>query len=108
VRDPARDSSDRELKEKISETYDGILTLKERMLGMDDEVRVLKAQLAKKASITGPVAPYGYVFKDADMKHPLCPKCYQEKGHEYPLSTQSWDYGGQRRDCRNCRWFCIE
>jgi hypothetical protein len=104
VRDLARDSSDRELKEKISETYDGLLSLKERMLALDEENRELKEKLAMKASFVGPVPPLGYVYatEDVSRDHPLCPRCYHEKGHVYPLVSEN--LGGQsRRYCPNCK-----
>jgi hypothetical protein len=109
VRDLAKESSNHELKEKISETYDAVLSLKERMLAMTDEIRDLKAQLAVKASFTGPVPPFGYVFKDGDMDHPLCPNCYQEKGHESFLPiAEPWNDGTKRRKCNTCGWIRLE
>jgi hypothetical protein len=104
VRDLARDSSDHELKEKISETYDGLLALKERLLAMDDEIRELKAKLALKTSFIGPVPPEGYIYakEDVSQDHPLCPRCYQEKGHVYPLAVDGYD-AESRRYCPNCK-----
>ena len=107
ARDLAKESKDHELKDVISDAYDQLIDLKERMLALDEENRDLKLKLAKKASFSGPVPPHGYVYRDGDTEHPFCPKCFQEKGHEYPLSMQCWD-NYVRRDCRNCKWFCIE
>jgi hypothetical protein len=107
ARDLAKESKNHELKDVISDAFDSLLDLRERMLALDEENRELKLKLAKKGSFSGPVPPFGYMYKDGDMQHPFCPKCFQEKGHEYPLSMQSWA-GSVRRDCRNCKWYCIE
>ena len=106
ARDLAKDSKDRELKDVIGDAFDSLLDLKERMLALDEENRELKLKLAKKASFTGPLPPFGYVYKEGDT-HPFCPKCFQEKGHEYPLFSEPWD-GTVRRSCSNCAWYCIE
>jgi hypothetical protein len=105
VRDLAKDSSDHELKEKISETYDGLLVLKERLLEMDDEIRDLKAKLAMKASFTGPVPPDGYIYATEDVSHvhPACPRCYQEKAHVYHLVLRRSGGRGYQQ-CPNCNW----
>jgi hypothetical protein len=110
VRDLARDSSDHELKEKISETYDGLLSLKEKMLAMDDEIRDLKARLSKKESIVGPVRPFGYVYKTEDPTHqyPLCPQCYQKDGIISYLTAPRLFSGGSRRQCNSCTFTCWE
>lgn len=105
ARDLAKDSKDRELKEAIGDAFDSLLNLKERILALDEENRELKAQLAMKASFTGPVFPSGYVYakEDVSQNHPLCPHCYQEKGHVYPLVRRN--YGGETRfHCPNCNW----
>jgi hypothetical protein len=84
ARDLAKDSSDHELKNVISDAYDAVLNLKEKLLDLDEENRQLKAQLSKRGSFTGPIPPFGYVYKadDTGKDHPLCPKCYQGNGHE--------------------------
>jgi|HubBroStandDraft_5_1064220.scaffolds.fasta_scaffold833991_1 hypothetical protein len=103
VRDLARESSDRELKEKISEAYDGILSLKERMLTMNDEIRDLKFKLAKKAPFTDPEPPYGYIYRtdDTAKERPLCPACLRKDGGENYLDVTPWD-DGYSRSCRAC------
>jgi hypothetical protein len=105
ARDLAKDSKDRELKEVIGNAFDLLLDLKERMLALDEENRDLKTQLAKKALITGPVPPFGYLYEKTDeaQQHPLCPRCYQEKLHVYTLVAEEWD-GGTMRRCPNCHW----
>ena len=80
ARDLAKDSKDHELKGVIGDAFDALLDLKERILALDEENRELKAKLSKREAIAGPLAPFGYLFKNGDMEHPLCPNCYQEKG----------------------------
>jgi hypothetical protein len=96
ARDLAKESGNRELIEKIGDAYNIFSDLKERILDLQEENRVLKEQLAKRDSCTGPVPPFGYVYKtdDADRAYPLCPKCYQEKqGHVSYLARQKWGDG---------------
>jgi hypothetical protein len=104
ARDLAKDSSDHELKSVISDAYDAVLNLKEKLLDLDEENRQLKAQLAKRDSFTGPVPPFGYVYKadDTRKQHPLCPKCYQENGHESFLTRDS-DGSRSWRRCPVCQ-----
>ncbi len=102
ARDLANASGDRELKKVVSEAFDAFSAMKERMLAMDDEIAGLKAELAKKTAINGPVPPFGYFYKNGDTDHPLCPKCYQEKGQEYLLQVQHFG-GGVNRFCQ-CGW----
>ena len=110
VRDLARDSSDRELKEKINETYDGLLSLKQRMLAMDDENRELRAKLAQKESVVGPVRPFGYIYRTEDSSHqyPLCPQCFQKEGAISYLTAPRLLAGGPRRECNSCSFKCFE
>jgi len=109
ARDLAKDTSNSELRNQISDAYDSLLDLKSRLFEMDDEIRQLKAVLAKKAEMEGPVPPFGYFYKNGDREHPLCPKCYQSKEptESYLTPAQSWN-GGIRRECRNCHHFIYE
>jgi hypothetical protein len=102
ARDLAKDSDDRELKEVVGQVFDVFSSLKERMLSMEEEIASLKSQLAKKVAITGPMPPFGYFYKSGDTDHPLCPKCYQEKGYEYMLSIERFN-GAVNRVCQ-CGW----
>jgi hypothetical protein len=106
ARDLAKESGNSELKGVINQLFDTFSELKERMLSMEDEITNFKTQLTKKAAITGPVAPFGYFYKNGDAEHPLCPKCYQEKGHEYMLTTEHFN-GSVSRVCR-CGWSAEE
>jgi len=105
ARDLAKDSSNHELKNVISDAYDAVLNLKEKLLALDEENRQLKAQLAKRGSFIGPVPPNGYVYRaDDDHKvHPLCPKCYQEKGHESFLTKIGDQMKRVSRKCPVCQ-----
>src|SRR6202043_1849533 len=104
--DLARLTNNSELRGQISEAYDSILNLKAMLMDLDEENRNLKAELKKKAELEGPVAPFGYFFKNSDHEHPLCPKCIQEREpREFFLSpVQEWN-GGLRRGCRTCGSF---
>jgi uncharacterized small protein (DUF1192 family) len=106
ARDLAKESGNAELKRVINELFDAFSEMKERMLAMDDEITNLKSQLAKKAAITGPHTPFGYFYKNDDADHPLCPKCYQEKGHEFMLTVEHFN-GGVNRVCQ-CGWSAEE
>ena len=103
ARELARDTSNSELKDQISDAQDGLLSLKERLLEIHDENRQLKAELAKRTAIEGPVPPFGYFYKDGDRDNPLCPKCYQskERCESYMGPLIPWNRGS-RRNCRNC------
>lgn len=106
ARELAKDASDIELKEKISDVYDVLLELKELTLKFDDENRELKARLAAEAAYVGPTAPHGYYYAASDEKqeHPLCPKCYQSKPSQkgFLENREEWN-GGARRICKLCR-----
>jgi hypothetical protein len=102
ARDLAGQSTDNELKGVVGQLFDAFSAMKERMLAMDDEITKLKARLTKMADVSGPVAPFGYFYKNGDAEHPLCPKCYQEKGREYMLTTDHFN-GGTSRACQ-CGW----
>ena len=103
ARELATISSNSELKEQLSEAYDGLLHLRERLLDLEDEKRQLKADLVKKAEYEGPVPPFGYFYKNGDQDNPMCPKCYQSKEarESYMNPLHSWNRG-MRRTCRSC------
>jgi hypothetical protein len=73
---------------------------------LDEENRQLKSQLAEQNSVIGPIPPFGYFYQASDQSqsHPLCPRCYQEKGHKYPLSSLTRWGSGLRRECATCNW----
>jgi hypothetical protein len=73
ARDIAKDTSDPLLKAQVGEAYEGLLDLKERLLVLDEENRQLRAELAKRSEIEGPIPPFGYFYKYGDRDHPLCP-----------------------------------
>jgi hypothetical protein len=75
--DLAKSTSNNELKGAVSELYDSVLDVKARVLGLDEEVRTLKAQLAMREEITGPDEHFGYFYFKSRQSEPLCPKCYQ-------------------------------
>lgn len=109
VRDLAKDSSDSKLKNEISSLYDALLDIKAKVLEIDDENRSLKAQLAAKDDIEGPVEPHGYFFHKDKPEKPICPKCFQSQPQNivYLQPPHKWN-GGQRRDCLVCGFHHME
>ena len=105
ARDLARDSSDSELKEKIGEVFDVLFDLRERVLTLDEENRILRAEVEAKAIYIGPVPPHGYYYasKDKAEEHPLCPTCYQSSPQKIGFleNVEPWN-GGLRRVCKLC------
>jgi hypothetical protein len=104
VRELAKDTADTKLKEQISDVYDVLLDLKERTHAQDDEIRLLKAQLAAKSAYCGPIAPHGYFYFDTDEKNdnePLCPVCFQATPQQISFMGEREDWnGGVRRRCK--------
>jgi len=49
-----------ELKAAISDAYDDILSVKARILELDEENHSLKTKLAMREEIEGPILPHGY------------------------------------------------
>lgn len=105
ARELAIDTSDIALKEQISSVFDLLLTIRERALALDDEVRDLKAQLADKAAYVGPLAPHGYFYATSDERNqsPLCPSCFQLAPRQIGFmgEARTWN-GGLKRDCKKC------
>jgi len=104
ARELAKDTADSELKERISDVYDALLDLKERMHAQDDEIRQLKVQLDAKAAYVGPVAPHGYYYFAADAEdevNPLCPVCFQAKPQQIAFLSKVERYTfGLARKCK--------
>ncbi len=101
--DLAKDTSNLELKEQISGIYDAVLDIKERALALDEENRLLKAELDKKASLKGPIPPFGYYYKSEHPEHPLCPICIQSAPpREAFLSDIKRYQDSTYRTCRLC------
>jgi hypothetical protein len=94
ARELAKDSSDSDLKEQISQIYDSLLELKERVIEQAEENRLLKLELEKKRSIEGPIPPFGYYFQAGDREHPLCPKCFQERQPRQSFLSPATDWNG--------------
>jgi hypothetical protein len=75
--DLSKASADHDLKAAVGELYDSVLDVKGRVLDLDEEVRGLKAQLARREEVEGPDAQFGYFYFKSKPNEPLCPKCYQ-------------------------------
>jgi len=97
----AKSSKDSDLKQTISEIFDGILDLKSKVMNLEEDNLQLRAALAEKKSVNRS-DEFGYYFKENETS-PLCPKCYEGDGKFiYLPNSESWN-GGIRRDCRICR-----
>jgi hypothetical protein len=109
ARELAKDVKDNKLKEAISDAYDSLLDLKDRLLTLDEENRSLKAKLANKARFTEPEPPHGYLYRveDTGKEYPLCPVCFHKGEGVYYLSSHPYTGGLQRR-CKHCKWLSTE
>ena len=75
ARELAKSSTDSGLKAQISDLYDALLDMKERVLELDGENRSLRQKLADKAKVRrDPQSGYFYIEGDDE---PLCPNCYE-------------------------------
>ena len=103
ARELAKDTSNHELKAAISDLYDDVLSVKERVVDLDEENRALRVALDERGKYVGPVIPHGYYFQAGDNEHPLCPRCFQEKPQRIAFMTEpeSWNRG-VRRQCKLC------
>jgi hypothetical protein len=103
ARELAKDTSNHELKAAISDLYDDVLSVKERVADLDEENRTLRVALEEKGKYIGPVVPHGYYFQAGDNEHPLCPRCFQEKPQRIAFMTEpeNWN-SGVRRTCKLC------
>ncbi len=104
VRDLVKDSSNSDLKSAISDLYDDILSVKERVLDLDEENRKLRAQLEQKDDVVGPFDPYGYFYKKTDeaKEKPLCPKCLQSQPSNVVFMPPPIDGTAGWRTCVVC------
>lgn len=109
VRDLAKDSSDSALKASISDLHNALLDIKAKVLELDEENRSLKAQLAAKDDIEGPVEPHGYFFHKDKPEKPICPKCFQSQPQNIVYLTPLQDLNGNKlRRCLICHFNHIE
>jgi hypothetical protein len=102
AKDMAKDSTDTSLKAIISESYDAVLDLKERVLDLDEENRTLRQKLERRDSVKRD-RQFGYYFKDGDTQDPLCPKCYEGDDKLVYLPHPENVGGGIRRICLHCQ-----
>jgi hypothetical protein len=103
--DIAKASSDRALKAAVSELHDSVFDVKRRVLDLDEENCRLKAELALRDEIVGPVQPHGYFFFKKRPDDPVCPNCWQSQPRNprflTPLhhnSSEAW------RSCTGCNY----
>jgi hypothetical protein len=98
-------TSNNELKGAVSELYDSVLDVKARVLDLDEENRVLKAELVERDNYVGPIAPHGYYFQVSKLEDPLCPKCFQSRPRvlAFLKSPYRGDDGMYERQCQICR-----
>jgi hypothetical protein len=100
AKDLAKQSSDTDLKDRISDVYDAILGMKERVLELDQQNRDLREQLTQKASVARN-PEFGYYFVDGDPD-PHCQKCYEGSGKLIHFPSSRPFSEGIRRDCIVC------
>lgn len=101
--DLANKSSNHALKGAVSDLYGTVLDVQKRVLDLDQENRDLKAALARKNEVVGPMGPQGYFFYKDGLDQPLCPKCFQlQPPNPVYLSPLKPSNGGTRRYCRVC------
>jgi hypothetical protein len=104
ARDLAKDSSNSDLKAAISDLYDDLLSVKERVLDLDEENRKLRAQLEQKDEVVGPFNPHGYFYKKTDdaKEKPLCPRCFQTQPSKVVFLSPPLDGSFGWRKCVVC------
>lgn len=100
AKDLTKQSKDSDLKEQISGIYDAILSMKERVLELDEENRNLRQQLEQRAAIKRS-GEFGYFYQDGDAD-PLCPKCWEGSNKIAHLSAVRQRSSGLKRDCLQC------
>ena len=104
----AKDTSNHELKAAISDLHNDLLSVKERILELDEENRNLKAQLAHKDELVGPRGPHGYFFYKDGPDQPLCPKCLQSQPPNAVFLSPLQGTNGCYRECLQCHWLHYE
>jgi hypothetical protein len=109
ARELAKLTSDHALKASVSELYDSLLDVKERVLDLDEENRHLKEELERKDEIVGPEGAFGYFYLKNKSEQPLCPKCLQSQPRNpvflRPLRKHK---GGMLRRCPVCNFGIYE
>jgi hypothetical protein len=90
ARDIAKSSHDHELKAAISDAFDAVLDLKEKVHELTEQNRSLREQLERRDDIAHDEGS-GYFYKTNENK-PLCPKCYQQS-NPLPVYLQVWNDG---------------
>lgn len=103
VRELSTDSGDLNLKGSISELYDKLLDVREKLLDLDDENRRLRQQLEIKAKVERK-KPFGYYYLEGEIDSPLCRVCYERDGRLIHLDHPLHDGDGAiRRWCCGCQ-----
>jgi len=105
AKDLAKESDDLDLKEKINDAYSGLLELSNRLYEVADENRQLKTALEEQVKYTDARPPYGYFYRtdDTEFKHPLCPRCFQNRPRRIGVLGESRKAsGGFFRHCTVC------
>ncbi len=107
ARDLVIATSNSELRDQINQALEAVMDAKLRLIEIDEENRQLKAALAKKEEIVGPIPPFSFFYRKSDtsQQHPMCPRCFQsERPVEHYMSSPytSRDDGSVSRHCRMC------
>jgi hypothetical protein len=109
VREVSDGSDDLELKSRMNDFSATLLDLTGRIMALDQETRELKAELAVRDDIDGPVDPHGYFFFKNKPDQPLCPRCLQsDLGKPVFLGPLLRHKGGKLRRCPVCKYGMYE
>jgi hypothetical protein len=105
VREQAKQSKDTDLKARISDLYDSVLSLKEAVLLVTDENSALRQRIAQlEKPPAGPeikqVGLTNYYF--LGEKGPFCQPCYDRTGKLVTVAPRDQYAGGMGRKCEVC------
>ena len=113
VREQAKLSKDADLKSRISELYDSVLSLKKAVMRLAEENGELRHRIAelerppqKQEPELRQVGAVNYYYEG--NKGPCCQPCYDSKGKLTVLTPpEDWN-GGVRRQCTLCGEYFYE
>lgn len=101
VRELSAGSDDLSLKESVSELYEKLLDVKQKLIELEDENRALRQQLEAKAELERK-PPFGYWYKKGEAD-PLCRTCYERDAKLIYLDSPKTEHNGAiSRICRGC------
>jgi hypothetical protein len=111
LRETLKSAKDAAVGQAVNAAYQSLIELQESVRELQNENVELRAQLAKKSDLIGPLPPFNYFYKvgDLERERPISPKCLQhEKSIVCYLSDPERWSGGIRRRCNLCDWLNYE